>query len=210
MFRPIGIHSMTMMAVSTGGEEAGVPLMASGLRLSIDDVGKITTLLQNGGTHNGRQLLHSARLSDALYQSGQLTGLPTGKSFADGHQAYHSSFWSTAHRAETGTYYQVPFMSGAGGITIFLAPNGVSTFVFTDSGHDTYSLNSPAVAEAIRPYPGDGLANVSLLPKESGSGSTAVLAGIVLAIIAIGGLLAWRILRRRAGHADRGSAADRP
>ena len=91
------------------------------------------------------------------------TGLPTGKSFADGDQAYHASFWSIAHRAESGSYFQVPFMSGAGGNTIFLAPNGVSTFVFTDSGQDAYSLNSPAVAEALRPYPEPGLPSVSLM-----------------------------------------------
>jgi hypothetical protein len=47
VFQPIGIHHMTMMHVPNGGGESGTPLMASGLRLTIDDVGKITTLLQN-------------------------------------------------------------------------------------------------------------------------------------------------------------------
>jgi hypothetical protein len=32
-----------------------------------------------------------------------------------------------------------------------------------DTGNDNYSLNSPAVAETIRPYPGTGLANVTLI-----------------------------------------------
>jgi len=200
VFRPIGIHHMTMLAISTGNGEGSVPYMASGLRLSIDDIAKITTLLQNGGAHTGEQLLHPARNSDALYRSGQLAGLPTGKTFADGDQAYHASFWSIAHQTEAGTYFQVPFMSGAGGITIFLAPNGVTTFVFTDAGRDAYSLNSPAVAEAIRPYPTNGLASVVLMPNGLGLNGLLALAAIGFAILTVAGLLTWRTHRQRRQH----------
>ncbi len=200
VFRPIGIHHMTMLAIPTGDGEGGVPYMASGLRLTIDDVAKITTLLQNGGTHNGEQLLHPTRTDDALYRSGQLAGLPTGKTFSDGDQAYHASFWSIAHQTDTGTYFQVPFMSGAGGITIFLAPNGVTTFVFTDANQDTYSLNSPAVAEAIRPYPTSGLANVVLIPNGLGLNAPLVFAAIGLVILAVAGLLTRRTRRQRQQH----------
>jgi hypothetical protein len=197
VFLPIGIHHMTMMHVPNTDSGSGTPLMASGLRLTIDDIGKITTLLQNGGAHDGQQLLHPVRTTDALYRSGQLTGLPTGKSFADGDQAYHASFWSIAHRTESGTYFQVPFMSGAGGITIFLAPNGVSTFVFTDSGNDTYSLNSPGVAEAIAPYPEPGLAGVSLMAAGPRTSDVLVIAAVTAVVLAAIGLLAVRALRRR-------------
>jgi hypothetical protein len=196
VFRPVGIHHMTMMHVPDGDGERGTPLMASGLRLTVDDAGKITTLLQNGGTHNGEQLLHPDRTADALYRSGGLIGLPTGKSFADGDQAYHASFWSIAHRAQSGSYFQVPFMSGAGGNTIFLAPNGVSTFVFTDSGQDAYSLNSPAVAEALRPYPEPGLPSVSLMSDGLGAGAVAAVV-LATALLVVAGFLIWRILRRR-------------
>ena len=195
VFRPIGVHHMTMMEVPNAG--GSTPLMASGLRLTVDDVAKITTLLQNNGMHNGEQILHPARTNDALYRTGELVGLATGKSFRDGDQAYHSSFWSIPHRTTNGTYFQVPFMSGAGGITIFLAPNGVSTFVFTDSGQDTYSLNSPAVAEAIRPYPENGLPNVSMMPDGFGILSIIVLAAIALGLLTTVTLITRRTRRRR-------------
>jgi hypothetical protein len=197
VFHPIGIHHMTMMHVPAGEGQRGTPLMASGLRLTVDDLGKITTLLQNGGTHDGEQLLHPERTADALYRSGELTGLPTGKSFADGDQAYHASFWSIAHRAKSGSYFQVPFMSGAGGNTVFLAPNGVSTFVFTDSGQDSYSLNSPAVAEAIRPYPEPGLPSVSLMSEGFGAGGRAAVVALAAMLLTATGLVVWLILRRR-------------
>jgi CubicO group peptidase (beta-lactamase class C family) len=157
VFRPIGVYHMTIIHVPNGFDNPGIPLMASGLRVTVDDVGKIVTLLQNGGQHNGKQLLSAAKLAEALYRTGQVIGLPSGKTFAYGDQAYHMSFWSIAHRTRDGRYFQVPFMSGAGGNTIFIAPNGVSTFVFTDFGKDSYSLNSPFVAESIRPYPGEGI-----------------------------------------------------
>jgi hypothetical protein len=197
VFRPIGVHHMTMMRVADEDGNGTVPLMASGLRLTVDDVGKIVTLLQNGGYHDGQRLLHEGRLLDALYRTGQLAGLPSGKSFEFGDQAYHASFWSLPHRTAEGAYFQVPFMSGAGGNTIFLAPNGVSTFVFTDSGRDTYSLNSPAVAEAIRPYPAEGLDGVSLIPNGFWSSGTIALIALVLVVLAACALVTWLALRRR-------------
>jgi hypothetical protein len=44
-----------------------------------------------------------------------------------------------------------------GGNTLFLAPNGLSTFVFTDYGPDSYSLAIPQFTEDLRPYPEGGL-----------------------------------------------------
>jgi len=167
VFRPIGVYHMTMIHVPNGVGNPGVPLMSSGLRVTVDDVGKIVTLLQNGGQHDGKQLLSATKLAEALYRTGQVIGLPSGKTFAHGDQAYHMSFWSITHQTRDGRYFQVPFMSGAGGNTVFIAPNGVSTFVFTDFGRDSYSLNCPLVAESIRPYPGEGL-QLGLLPANKG------------------------------------------
>lgn len=167
VFKPIGAYNMTMIQVPTTVSDSSVPLMASGLRLTVDDLGKIVTLLQNDGAYEGQQLLYAGKVNEALCRTGELVGLPSGKTFAHGDQAYHLSFWSLPYRTRDGRYFQVPFMSGAGGNTIFLAPNGVSTFVFTDHGQDSYSLNSPAVAATIRPFPGDGLPNVDLIPGKS-------------------------------------------
>jgi hypothetical protein len=88
-------------------------------------------------------------------------------------------------------------MSGAGGITIFLAPNGVSTFVFTDSGQDAYGLNSPGVAESIRPYPEPGLPNVSLMSDGPAATGSLVATAIAAAMLAGVGLLVWRVLHTR-------------
>jgi len=153
VFQPIGIYHITMIHVPNGPGNPGIPLMSSGLRVTVDDIGKIVSLLQNGGQYGGQQLLNKDKLAEALYRTGKGAGLPSGKTFSYGDQAYLMSFWSIPHKTQDDRYFQVPFMSGAGGNTIFIAPNGVSTFVFTDHGVDTYSLNCPAIAESIRPYP---------------------------------------------------------
>ncbi|MGD8815473.1 MAG: serine hydrolase [Anaerolineales bacterium] len=157
VFHPIGADNMTMIHVPNGDDNPGIPLMASGLRVTVDDVAKIVALLQNGGSHDGEQLLSSTKLTEALYRTSDIHGLPSGKTFEFGDQAYYMSFWSLPHRTVDGRLFQVPFMSGAGGNTIFLAPNGVTTFVFTDYGQDSYSLNCMSIAENIRPYDGDGI-----------------------------------------------------
>ena len=153
VFEPIGIHHMTMIHVPDEQTGPGIPLLASGLRLTVDDLSKIVTLLQNGGVHEGRQLLHPTLLEEALYRTGEIEGLPSGKSFADGDQAYHMSFWALPYRSERGDYFQVLFMSGAAGNTVFLAQNGVSTVVLTDHGSDVYSLKALVVAPHSPPSP---------------------------------------------------------
>jgi hypothetical protein len=74
--------------------------------------------------------------------------------------------------------------------------------VFTDSGKDSYSLNSPGVAEAIRPFPEPGLANVSLMNDGRGTGAP-ILPAIAAVALATAGLVVWRIvLRRRRSGTD--------
>lgn len=195
VFRPIGIHHMTMIQVPDDPGGPGIPLLASGLRLTVDHLAKIVTLLQNGGSYDGQQLLHPALVDEALYRTGQVEGLPSGKQFDDGDQAYHMSFWSLPHRSDQGGYFQIPFMSGAGGNTIFLAPNGVSTFVLTDHGTDAYSLNSPSVAESIRPFPGAGLSAVDLMDDP---GATQRPIRIMMTVVAVGAFaVAVLAMRRR-------------
>jgi CubicO group peptidase (beta-lactamase class C family) len=208
VFRPIGVYHMTIIHVPNGDDGPGVPLMASGLRLTVDDLGKIATLLQNGGQHDGEQLLSAAMLGEALYRTGEVAGLPSGKTFAYGDQAYHMSFWSIPHQTQDGRYFQVPFMSGAGGNTVFITPNGVTTFVFTDFGVDAYSLNSPAVAEAIRPYSGEATdlgwlvvqRGVWLIPETRQQVQLVNYLLLALAVIVVGavlGVVIWRRKRRR-------------
>jgi hypothetical protein len=107
--------------------------------------------LQQGGRHQGQQLLSAAKLAEALYKT-QARGLPTGGKNQFGGARYHLSFWSVPYRTAAGCFFQIPYMVGHGGNIVVLLPNGITAFRFADGDHydvDTMILEG----EAIRPFP---------------------------------------------------------
>jgi CubicO group peptidase (beta-lactamase class C family) len=150
VFRPIGIfHAPIMHTVETDGGR-GIPLLAFGLYPTIDDIAKLTALLQNGGRYQDRQLLSAAKLAEALYKTGTV-GLPTGETNRFGDARYHLSFWSTPYRTDDGCFFQIPHMDGYGGNLVVLLPNGLSAFRFADGFN--FDVESMVLAgETIRPF----------------------------------------------------------
>jgi Beta-lactamase len=151
VLEPIGIlHAPTMHTLETDGTR-GVPLLSYGLYPTIDDIVKLTTLLQSEGRHEGRQLLSARKLAEALYRASPDSGLPLGRTYRDGEARYHLSFWSIPYRTSTGCFFQIPYMAGYGGNLVALLPNGVSAFRFADAM--SYDVEGMILAgETIRPF----------------------------------------------------------
>jgi CubicO group peptidase (beta-lactamase class C family) len=150
VFRPIGIFHAPMMHTLEADGGRGIPLLAVGLYPTIDDIAKLTTLLQNGGQHQGRQLLSAAKLADASYKTAN-NGLPTGGKNRFGDARYHLSFWSVPYRSADGCFFQIPYMSGYGGNLVLLLPNGISAFRFADGFN--FDVESMVLAgETVRPF----------------------------------------------------------
>ena len=151
VFRPIGVfHAPKMHTLETDGSR-GVPLLSYGLYPTVEDVAKLTILLQNGGRHDGVQLLSATKLAEALYRTSPTVGLPLGGSNRYGAARYHLSFWSAAYRTATGCFFQIPYMTGFGGNLVALLPNGISVFRFAD-GYD-FDVDSMILAgESLRPF----------------------------------------------------------
>jgi hypothetical protein len=151
VFQPIGIFDAPMRHTHETDGGRGIPHLLHGLYLTVDDLAKLATLLQQGGRHEGQQLLHAGRLAESLYQT-DARGLPTGWENRFGEGRYHRSFWSMPYRTAAGCHFQIPFMSGVGGNVVVLMPNGVSAFRVADGGH--YDLDAMVRAgEAVRPFP---------------------------------------------------------
>jgi hypothetical protein len=149
VFNPIGIRHVPMMHTDDGEAAGGVPLMGIGLYPTIDDVAKISGLLQNGGRHAGVQLLSAQGLRDALFQTTH--GLPTGELNSAGAFRYSMSFWSLPHRTSTRCTREIPYMEGYGGNYVVLLPNGMTAFRFADA--DIYDVEAlVGAAEHIRPW----------------------------------------------------------
>lgn len=151
VYRPIGIaHAPAMHTLETAGSP-GVPLLGYGLYLTVDDVAKLTTLLQNGGRHEGVQLLSATKLAEALYRTSAGVGLPTRARNRFGEGRYHLSFWTVPYRTSTGCFFQIPYMAGLGGNLVALLPNGVAAFRFADGNN--FDLDAMILAgESIRPF----------------------------------------------------------
>jgi hypothetical protein len=179
VYRPLGIlHATTMHTLEADGSR-GIPLLGYGLTPTIDDVAKLVTLLQQGGKHDGVQLLSATKLADALYRASG-TGVGVVRRSRFGEHRYHLSFWGTPYVTELGCRFQIPQMVGYGGNFVILLPNGVSTFRFAD-GH-TYDIETMVHAgEAIRPFcttaPADGAPNAAPKPPLTAAELRAELPG---------------------------------
>ena len=151
VFGPVGVfHAPAMHTIETDGSP-GVPLLGYGLYPTVDDVAKLATLLQQGGRHDGAQLLLGPKLAEALYRGSPGAGLPTGSRNRFGEGRYHLSFWSVPYRTGSGCFFQIPYMAGFGGNLVALLPNGVTVFRFADG--ETFDLDSMILAgESLRPF----------------------------------------------------------
>lgn len=150
VYRPIGIFHTPIMRTIESDESTGLPFFGYGLYPNVDDVAKLSILLQNGGRHQGRQLLHAGRLAEALYRT-NVTGLPTGESDEYGEVTYYLSFNGLPYRCEDGRVRRIPVSTGYGGNHWVLLSNGITTFRFCDANQ--YGVGSMVdVAEAICPF----------------------------------------------------------
>jgi hypothetical protein len=151
VFEPIGVYHLPMLHTLERDGSRGVPIMLLGAYPTVDDTAKISILLQNGGYHEGQQILSSSKLLEALYR-GDVFGFPTGNEFEYGKQSYHMSFWGHPYRDQNDAYFQIPYMQGFGGNSVVLLPNGITAFRYTDvKEYDVEPLIR--VAETIRPFP---------------------------------------------------------
>ena len=147
---PIGILDAPLMRTREAEGGPGLPILAYGMYLTVDDAAKLAGLLQAGGSRRGVQLLSPTKLADALYQKDAAAGLVNGGVNQFGAGRYHLSFWSIPYRAAAGCTVRVPYAAGYGGNIVMLLPNGISAFRFSDGGNLDVDTMVRA-ADALRP-----------------------------------------------------------
>ena len=127
VFQPIGIVHLPANHTHEPDGAQGVPLNAYGLFITLEEVARVAALIQDGGAHGGRQILHAGRLRDSLSRAADL-GKPTGWFInnGDGEVLYRNSLWYEPHSSVAGCKVYVPMMSGAGGNSVLLMPNGMT------------------------------------------------------------------------------------
>ena len=150
VYAPINLSAGTMTSLRTDNSSTGAPFGGYGLFWTQDDIAKVAKLLNSdNGMANGVQLLQTDMLADSMQKDATDRGLDTtGRPVFK----YNNGFWAkefTSTDGYTCSFY-TPFMSGYGGITVVMMPNGATYYYFSDN--EEYSWNS-SVNEANKLVP---------------------------------------------------------
>ena len=142
VYVPIGISRGGQTTLRTDNSATGWPFGGYGLFFTQDDIAKIGRLLNNDqGRIDGKQVLDPVRLRESLFRSPNPSGysLPvpdTGAPAFPGTFRYHNQFWAKYMTPEEFPQYScdfwVSFMSGYGGNTVLLLPDGAVFYLFSD------------------------------------------------------------------------------
>lgn len=113
-------------------DDVGQVFTGWGLTLHRDDIAKIATFLHNEGQIDGEPMLDPAMLSDALQHGEKSAGL---RAVIDS-QRYKNGFWAWNAGLAVGCKADlyIPAMSGFGGLTLALLPNG-HTYYYVSDGY---------------------------------------------------------------------------
>ena len=145
VYQPADLSQGFMHSLRTDNSPNGQAMGYNGLFYNRDDIAKLIRLITDDhGRIAGRQLLDPSMLEAALQRTPD-HGLPTGTGFF-----YSDGFWAK-HITPTefpqyNCSFWVPFMSGYGGITVAMLPNGVTYWYFSDN--DNFSWYDAAYQAA--------------------------------------------------------------
>jgi hypothetical protein len=142
VYKPIHFSQGGLTALRTDNSPAGRPVGGWGLYFIQDDVAKLGRLLINsGGMIDGKQVLEPTRLKESLFRTADPTGVGLPVPWSENPSVpntyrYHNFFWARHMTpAEFPQYhcdFWVPLMSGYGGNSVLLLPNGATFYIFSD------------------------------------------------------------------------------
>jgi hypothetical protein len=142
VYKPIHLSQGGLTMLRTDNSATGKPFGGYGLFLIQDDVAKIGRLLNNsGGMIDGKQALDAARLKESLFRTADPTSMSLPVPWSENPSVqntyrYHNYFWArhmtTAEFPQYHCDFWVPLMSGYGGNSVLLLPNGATFYIFSD------------------------------------------------------------------------------
>ncbi|MGD0647001.1 MAG: hypothetical protein ABR971_03330 [Acidobacteriaceae bacterium] len=156
IYKPLQISAGMMQTTRTDNSLHGSPAGFFGLFYIQDDVVKLARFLNTGdGVLEGKTVLDPKRLRESLFREPGTTGLTTNdpRQVADTVH-YNHAFWgrhfTRLEYPQLSCDFWAPYMSGYGGISIVMLPNGITFYVFSDA--DEFIFND-AVLETNKLAP---------------------------------------------------------
>ncbi len=155
VYVPIHISQGGLTTLRTDDSPTGHPIGSYGLFFTADDVAKIGKLLNaDHGSADGKRLLEPGRLQEIMSGSRTMPVPDTLLTLVRNTMNYHSEFWgkkmSAAEFPQYDCSFNVPFMSGYGGISIVFLPDGATFYLFSDNNEFEW-YNAANELNKIRP-----------------------------------------------------------
>ncbi|MFI0163502.1 hypothetical protein [Streptomyces sp. NPDC017095] len=159
---PLHLSPDVLTTERTGNSATGQPFGGYGLFYTQDDIAKVSRFLNaDGGRIDGVQMLDPTMLADAMQQNPENRGITTTADTTGRTYQYQDGLWARRFTSADDPVFTspvyVPFMSGFGGITVAMLPNGATYYYFSDNDEFGWSA---AAAQAYK------------LPATGGDGGT--------------------------------------
>ncbi len=141
VFKPLNMSQGSLSTLRTDNSASGKPFGSHGLFFIRDDIAKLGRFLNSGGAINHAQVLDPTRLQESLFRnaSPSTVGVSVpdrGTPVVPNTFRYHNFFWAkymtTTEFPQYHCNFWVSFMSGYGGNSVLLLPNGATYYIFSD------------------------------------------------------------------------------
>lgn len=157
VLKPAKVGPDALTTLRTGNSPTGAAFGGYGMFWTQDDIAKVAKLLTvDDGVAAGTQVLHPGVLDATMQRDPADRGVTTSGSVPF---RYNTAFWardfSAADNSAFTSPFSVPFMSGFGGISVALMPNGSSYYVFSDNNEFAWS-NAVVQSNKLAPMSGGG------------------------------------------------------
>jgi CubicO group peptidase (beta-lactamase class C family) len=135
VYIPMHLSAGALTTLRTDNNPDSVPFGGYGLFLTQDDIAKISLLLNNqNGSIDGIQVLEPDLLAASLQRNSNDRGLnTTGVPVFKYRNGFWAKEWTPSENRQYTCSFWTPFMSGYGGITVVMMPNGATYYYFSDN-----------------------------------------------------------------------------
>ena len=135
VYQPLHLSIGALSTLRTDNSPTGDPFGGYGLFWTRDDIAKIALLLNDqDGKIEGTQVLEPGLLADSMQRDPSSRGLDTtGEPVFRYRNGFWAKQWTPSDNPGYSCTFWTPFMSGFGGITVVLMPNGSIYYYFSDN-----------------------------------------------------------------------------
>ena len=135
VYLPLHLSAGALTTLRTNNSPNGAAIGGYGLYWTRDDIAKISLLLNDqDGRINGNQVLEPGLLAASLQREPNDRGLnTTGTPVFNYRNGFWAMKWTPAENRWSSCIFWTPFMSGYGGISVVMIPNGSTYYYFSDN-----------------------------------------------------------------------------